>query len=156
MKFQSTYFAATLLLALSAAAQTRFCIAGDLDQLTAAEVQACRKTSNTLRSAAQETHVPANWSVITVCDEAGWQTIASLHGAGAARLLRVNQTTDQTRHITFVRATHLQPGDVATAKSLLATTAQELTKGTEPLPAPATVAPVLTATRLQMPAWRQP
>ena len=156
MKVLSTVSSILLSASLASAAQSHFCIGGNLDQLTEAQIVACEHTSAALQMESQRAAVSAGWHFITVCDEAGWQTVVALQGDGALQALRANQATNGKLHLIFVHGTQVRATDTRALDAVLlqATPAES---GRAPSQTGMRVAPggpVLTHTSLPLPASR--
>ena len=59
-------FAALLTVALPAVAQTHFCVGGDLDHLSPAEVTSCRAKMTEVREAVRRRGAPSGWHFLIV------------------------------------------------------------------------------------------
>lgn len=95
---------ATLLsAALPAIAQTHYCIGGDLDHLSQAEVTTCKAKMTAVREAVKRRGAPSGWHFMVVCDESGWQDVAALTGHAVAHLKTVAYDTDKALQVTFLR-----------------------------------------------------
>ncbi len=156
MKVLSTVSSILLSASLASAAQAHFCIGGNLDQLTEAQIVACEHTSAALEMESQRAAVSAGWHFITVCDEAGWQTVVALQGDGALHALRANQATDGKLHLTFVHGTQVRAADTQALDAVLlqagAAEARRAPAGTGMRVAAGQ--PVLTPTSLPLPTSR--
>ena len=110
-----------LLLAISAsvAAETHFCIAGDVDHLNAAEVAACQSKMIGVREAVRQHGAPADWHFVVVCDEAGWKEYASFGSDSPGSLADAGYNTDPRLRWTFLRGSELNAGQPQTIASTL-------------------------------------
>ena len=77
MRFSLTSALVLLSFSAVAVAQTKFCIGGELDSLTPAQVSVCKAKSVSLRQEAKLTGTPENWHYVVICDEAGWNDYAA-------------------------------------------------------------------------------
>lgn len=140
-----------LALGTSAVAQTKFCIAGNLDDLTPAQVTSCQAKSSSLRAAARLKGTPDNWHFVVVCDEAGWDAYASFAGNKAHEIKAAAENTDRELHFTFVRGSRLQEGNAGDFDLVLASARKNMPEMqvTRPIPAsrPSAARPMLTASR---------
>lgn len=89
-------------LSVASVAQTRFCIGGDLDHLSAEDRASCSATMQSVRTAAASLHAPEGWHFVVVCGEAGWKNYASFSSRGEAVLERVADT-DLAQQTTYFR-----------------------------------------------------
>ena len=101
---------------LSATAQTHYCIGGDLDHLSAAEVNSCHSKMLDVREAVKRRGAPSGWRFLVVCDESGWRDVASITGKDSSALRLAEFSTDTTEHVTFLRGSHM---DTANAGQML-------------------------------------
>ena len=125
-----------LSLAASAIAQTHFCIAGDLDHLTATQVSQCKTKMTNMRDAVKRRGAPSGWHFVVVCDETGWSDYTSVVApAGAAMLKDAAFHTDGGLHWTFVRGSRMDADSAEAADTLLAVALRGLPR-TEPAPRP--------------------
>lgn len=88
-------------------AQTHYCIGGDLDHLSQAEVTTCKAKMTAVREAVKRRGAPSGWHFMVVCDESGWQDVAALTGRSAAHLKTVAFDTDQALQVTFLRGSRM-------------------------------------------------
>ena len=93
---------AASLLSVASVAQTRFCIGGDLDHISANDRAACSATMAAVRTAAASLNAPNGWHFVVVCGEEGWKNYASFSSRGEAVLERVADT-DQVQQTTYFR-----------------------------------------------------
>ena len=106
--------------ASAALAQTHFCIAGDLDGLSATQVAECQTKLTNMREAAKRHGAPTGWHFVVVCDESGWTDYASFVAApGAPTLEEAAFHTDRGMHWTFVRGSRMDAGSAEGADTLL-------------------------------------
>ena len=110
-----------LLLALSTSlvGQTHFCIGGDVDHLTPANIAACRATLPSIREAVRQRGISADWHFVVVCDEAGWKEYTSFSRMETGLLSGADYSTDTRLHWTFLRGSELQTGDPQAAADVL-------------------------------------
>lgn len=113
-------FAALLTLALPAIAQTHFCVGGDLDHLSPAEVTSCRAKMTEVREAVRRRGAPSGWHFLIVCDESSWHDVAALTGQATAALRNVDFHTDREQQVTFIRGSHVAEQDGTAARLLQA------------------------------------
>lgn len=95
------------LLSASSVAQTRYCIGGDLDHLSANERAECSATLQAVRSAAAAMHAPADWHFVVVCGEQGWKDYTAFSRRGEAALEQASADTDREAQETFFREERL-------------------------------------------------
>lgn len=93
-----------------AVAQSRFCIGGDLDHLTATDRAACTATLQAARSAAATMHAPDGWHFVVVCGEEGWKDYASFSSRGEAALVNASADTNLDEHTTYFREARMHNG----------------------------------------------
>lgn len=110
--------AALLSVALPAIAQTHFCVGGDLDHLSPAQVTSCRAKMTEVREAVRRRGAPSGWHFLVVCDEGSWQDVATMTGHAATSLRTVDFQTDQDQQITFIRGSHVAEQDGTAARLL--------------------------------------
>ena len=94
-----------------AVAQTRYCIGGDLDHLSATEKAACNTTMEAVRSAASSLHAPDGWHFVVVCGEEGWKNYAAFSTTGATDLETAAADTDRDQQTTFLREASLHTNE---------------------------------------------
>ena len=111
-------FAALLTAALPAIAQTHFCVGGDLDHLSPAEVTSCRAKMTEVREAVRRRGAPSGWHFLIVCDESSWQDVAALTGQAATALRNADFQTDREQQVTFIRGSHVAEQDGTAARLL--------------------------------------
>lgn len=120
LPFASALLSATLLsAALPAVAQTHYCIGGDLDHLSQAEVTTCKAKMTAVREAVKRRGAPSGWHFMVVCDESGWQDVAALTGRSAARLEAAAYSTDQGLQVTFLRGSRMGDADGSAPAAML-------------------------------------
>jgi hypothetical protein len=98
---------AFLALSASLVAQTHFCIGGDVDHLTPANVAACEAKLSGVRHAVRQQGAPADWHFVVVCDEAGWKEYTSFSQRQTGMLTSASYSTDPRLHWTFLRGSDL-------------------------------------------------
>ena len=106
MKFTaalSSLTVAATLLQVSAVAQIRFCIGGDLDHLPASDRAACDATMQVVRTAAIRMHEPLDWHFVVVCGEDGWKQYAAFSSRGADAVANDVADTNLEEHTTYLR-----------------------------------------------------
>ncbi len=111
-------FAALLSVALPAVAQIHFCVGGDLDNLSPAQVTSCRAKMTEVREAVRRRGAPSGWHFLVVCDEGSWRDVATMTGHAAAELRNVDFATDRESQLTFIRGSHVAEQDGAAAQLL--------------------------------------
>ena len=92
---------------LPAVAQTRFCMGGDLDHISAAERAECSATTEAVRSAAASMHAPQGWHFVVVCGEEGWKSYAAFSSHSEATLESASADTNLDEQTTFFREDRL-------------------------------------------------
>ena len=102
---------AASLLSIASVAQTRFCIGGDLDHISAADRATCSATMQAVRTAAASLHAPDGWHFVVVCGEEGWKNYASFSSRGEAVLERIADT-DHGQQTTYFREGNLHTTQV--------------------------------------------
>ena len=98
---------AATLLSVPAIAQTRFCIGGDLDHLSASDRADCSATMQAVRFAAASMHAPNDWHFVVVCGEEGWKNYAAFSTHSEAVLEDAAADTDREQHTTYFREDRL-------------------------------------------------
>lgn len=106
-------------ISLPLVAQTHFCIAGDLDNLTQTEVSACHTKMTQVREEVKRRGAPSGWHFVVVCDEGGWSDYASFSGKTDAHLRDADFETNRDEHFTFLRGSHLAEGSAKAAGVML-------------------------------------
>ena len=99
---------AAALLTVPAIAQTRFCIGGDLDQLSATDRATCSATMQAVRNAATTMHAPQGWHFVVVCGESGWKSYTAFSSRGEVALETAAADTDRSGQTTYFREDRLQ------------------------------------------------
>jgi hypothetical protein len=110
MKFHLTTVPATVaaaLLCIPAVAQTRYCVGGDLDHLSAENRASCDATLQAVRSAATALHAPDGWHFVVVCGEDGWKQYTAFSVRGEDTLSEAAADTDLQDHTTYLREASL-------------------------------------------------
>lgn len=157
MRFRRTLLLLLASLASSALAQTRFCIAGDLDHLNETQVAACKAKTTDVREAAKRHGVPAGWHFVVVCDETGWKDYAGFMAPFAGALKDAAFHTDEGQHLTFLRGSRMDAGSAESADTLLTVALKGVpTPKAVPLPNPKRVLPQPTLTVASVEAPRLP
>jgi hypothetical protein len=95
------------LLSTAAVAQTRFCIGGDLDHLTAFQKTMCMAKLNQVRLTSAKFQTPQDWHFVVVCNEPSWKEYASFSKRTSAELEDASADTDLDQRTTFFRADRL-------------------------------------------------
>jgi hypothetical protein len=95
------------LLSAAAVAQTRFCIGGDLDHLTAFQKTACMAKLNQVRVASAKFQTPQDWHFVVVCNEPSWKEYAAFSKRTSEELEEMSADTDLDRRTTFFRGDRL-------------------------------------------------
>ena len=95
------------LFSLSAVAQTRYCIGGDLDHLSAAERASCTAAKDEVRAAATRLHAPEDWHFVVVCGEQGWRDYTAIAERSKVALEDLGADTDLQGHVTYLREARL-------------------------------------------------
>jgi nitroreductase len=95
------------LLSAAAVAQTRFCIGGDLDHLTAFQKTACLAKLNQVRVASAKFQTPEDWHFVVVCNEPGWKEYAAFSKRTSAELEDASADTNLDQRTTFFRGERL-------------------------------------------------
>lgn len=101
--------ASAALLSLPSVAQTRICIGGDLDHLSAPERAACSATAQAVRNEATSLHAPKGWHFVVVCGEEGWKSYAAFSSHPEALLENASVDTDRDQQTTYLREDRLRP-----------------------------------------------
>ena len=102
---------AASLLSVASVAQTRFCIGGDLDHISAADRATCSATMQAVRATAASLQAPNGWHFVVVCGEEGWKNYASFSSRGEAVLERIADT-DHAQQTTYFREANLHTAQV--------------------------------------------
>ena len=130
------YFSLGFLLlgcSVSTLAQTHFCIGGELDRMSSAEVSSCQSKMMRMRDAVRHHGAPSGWHFVVVCDESGWKDYASFSGEKETGLTSASFHTDAQSHRTFVRGSRLDEGSRQQTDGILAA-ALESVPGMRPVP----------------------
>lgn len=98
----------TALVCLPAVAQTRFCIGGDLDALTAAERASCSAAKDMVKATAVHLQAPDNWHFVIVCGEQGWKDYTAVAQRGQVALEDAAADTDLDQHVTYLRESQMR------------------------------------------------
>ena len=99
---------ATIAMGVSAVAQTRFCIGGDLDRLSAGERASCNAAKDTVKLTATRLHAPEDWHFVIVCGEGGWKEYTAVAQRGEVALNDSDADTDLDQHVTYLRESRLR------------------------------------------------
>ena len=92
-----------LAVSLQTTAQSRVCIGGDLDHLTAAQKGRCLASAAKVRSEATRFNAPADWHFFIVCTEADWKAYAAFSDRAPEELENLSADTNLARRTTFFR-----------------------------------------------------
>ena len=95
------------LLSAAAVAQTRFCIGGDLDHLTAFQKTMCMAKLNQVRVTSAKFQTPQDWHFVVVCNEPSWKEYAAFSRRTSAELEDASADTDLDHRTTFFRGDRL-------------------------------------------------
>ena len=137
MRFPLPFALAALSATLPAVAQTHFCIGGDLDHLTQAEVSACKAKMTHVRETVRRSGAPGGWHFVVVCDETGWSDLAALTGKHGGALRNVDYSTDSNLQWTFVRGSRMQGDSSDATATVVAAALKSLpSRGQEAQPVP--------------------
>ena len=93
---------------LPAVAQTRFCIGGDLDSLTAQERTSCSAAKAMVKATATLLNAPDNWHFVIVCGEQGWKDYTAVAQRGEVALDDSAADTDLDQHVTYLRESRMR------------------------------------------------
>lgn len=96
-----------------AAAQTRFCLGGDLDHLTQEQKSACSAKVQLLRGIATSLGAPEDWHFVVVCGEDGWKSYAAFSTSEEDAFADRIAVSDYQAHETFLRASRLDSLEAA-------------------------------------------
>jgi hypothetical protein len=105
--------AATLVFSLTAIAQTKVCMGGNLDTLSSTEKHACENQVSMARSAAAASNISGDWHFVVVCGEDGWRDYAAFSQQGEVTLRAAASDTDYANKTTYLRGTRLASAEVA-------------------------------------------
>ncbi len=108
------------LLSASAVAQSRFCVGGDLAQLSPAQRRACDTKLQAVRRVATALHVPDEWHFVLVCGDEGWKDYSAAFHGGPDVLETRTADTNVEEHETFFRESKLDPQDSQTFLGIVA------------------------------------
>ncbi len=97
----------TMLICLPAVAQTRYCLGGDLDHLSAAERASCNAARDMVKTTATRLHAPENWHFVIVCGEQGWKDYTAVAQREEVALENSAADTDLDQHVTYLRQSRL-------------------------------------------------
>lgn len=110
-------------LCVSAVAQARYCIGGDLDHMTQSQKTACSAKLQAVKAAAAALHAPDDWHFVVVCGEQGWKNYVNYAADSQANLLDAVADTNLEQHETFLRGDRL---DIINLRSLQRAVAHEV------------------------------
>lgn len=103
---------AALLIATAASAESnKVCMAGNVEQLNAAQLTVCKQQVEQVRAAADKAGA-SNWHFVVVCDEPSWKDYAAFSNTPVAELEKANADTNVAERTTFVRAGRLASSDM--------------------------------------------
>ncbi len=108
---------------VSAVAQARYCIGGDLDHMSQTQKTACSAKLQAVKAAAASLHAPDNWHFVVVCGEQGWKSYAAYAQDSQTNLLDAAADTNLEQHETFLREDRL---DIINMRSLQRVVAHEV------------------------------
>lgn len=95
-----------VLLAVTASAEPRFCMGGNLDQLNAAQQATCKQQLAQMKAVAAAQNSP-DWHYVLVCDEQGWKDYAAFSVTSPEKLMNVSADTNVSQKTTFVRGSRM-------------------------------------------------
>ena len=98
---------AATLFSIPAVAQTRFCIGGNLDHLSANDRADCSATMQAVRATAASMHAPDDWHFVVVCGEEGWKSYAAFSTRSEAAIENASADTDLAQRTTYFREDRL-------------------------------------------------
>lgn len=98
----------TTMICLPAVAQTRYCIGGDLDHLSASERASCLAAKDSVKTTAARLHAPEDWHFVIVCGEEGWRDYTSVAQQSEAALEDSAADTDLDQHVTYLRESRMR------------------------------------------------
>ncbi|AFL89045.1 hypothetical protein Terro_2809 [Terriglobus roseus DSM 18391] len=110
---QAIVCAATILFSLSAVAQTKVCMGGNLDSMSSTERHSCEKQVQMTREAAVDAKVSGDWHFVVVCGEDGWKDYMAFSQQGEAPLRTATSDTDVAAKTIYLRGTRLESADAA-------------------------------------------
>ena len=105
--------AATIVFSLSAVAQTKVCMGGNLDGLSSTERHTCENQVRMTREAATASNVPSDWHFVVVCGEDGWKDYVAFSQQPETSLRAAASDTDFANKTTFLRGTRMDSADAA-------------------------------------------
>ena len=105
--------AASLVFSLSAIAQSKVCMGGNLDSLSSTEKHTCENQVSLARSAAAASNASGDWHFVVVCGEDGWKSYAAFSQQGEAQLRAAASDTDFANKTTYLRGTRLESSEAA-------------------------------------------
>lgn len=106
VKALGTALIATLI-SLPAVAQTRYCLGGDLEHLSAAERASCSAAREMVKATATRLQAPENWHFVIVCGEQGWRDYTAVSQRGEVALEDSSADTDLGERVTYLRESRL-------------------------------------------------
>lgn len=112
-------FASLALFSSLAAAETRFCLGGDLQTMSEAEQAGCRSQLQALRQGANALPQNGNWHIVLVCGEQAWQEYQNFTGEPNARLAAAQYDVSLDSHEIFLRSARIPARDVVQTSALL-------------------------------------
>ncbi|MBS1815529.1 MAG: hypothetical protein JSS87_11685 [Acidobacteria bacterium] len=95
-----------IFLMLPSRAESRFCIGGNVTQMSQGQIEICRQQLQHMRLIVRRQNAP-DWHYVLVCDEQGWKDYAIFSSTDAKLLQQATTDTDMIQHTTFVRASRL-------------------------------------------------
>jgi hypothetical protein len=116
---RSTLVAGTFFCA-SALAQTRFCLGGDLEHLSAAQKASCSAKMQAVKEVTRSLHAPEDWHFVVVCGEQGWQNYTAFYAQESQALAETIADTHLSSRETFLRESRLQLEDLKGLRKVLA------------------------------------
>lgn len=131
MRFSLTSALVLLSFSAAAVAQNKFCIGGELDSLTPAQISVCKEKSVSLRKEARLVGTPDNWHFVVICDEAGWNDYATFTGNNRKAILNATENTDSDLRFTFVRASRITSENSQSLDLVLASAKKNMPAGTQ-------------------------
>lgn len=116
---RSVFVAGTLFCA-SALAQTRYCMGGDLEHMSAAQKAGCSAKMQAVKDVARSLHAPEDWHFVLVCGEEGWQNYAAFYGQDQEMSSDTVADTRLESRETFLRESRMKLGDLQSMRKVLA------------------------------------
>ncbi len=107
-------------LSVPAVAQTRFCVGGNLDQLSSTERASCDATMHAVRQAVSSTPAPDDWHFVVVCGEDGWKQYAAFSAQDETSLSAAAADTDREQRVTYFREDRLRAPQTQGLEKLVA------------------------------------